>query len=848
MGFKAAINGVGSMSVTHLLFADDTLVFFCDVDGLYLDYLGVLTLFQVVSGLKINLSKYEIIPVGVVDNIDFLAQVLQCRVGALPTTYLGLRLGQANKDISALIPVIQRTEKRLVGWQERYFSKGGTKVLIKSILSSVLIYCMSLFNTPSVIGKLERMQRDFLWDVTDGAKNFHLVRWEIVTSPKRNFQDWEVTEFQRRLVLLKKQCGPVNGSDTVSWELGNNKVFSVKSFYENLLGGADERFPFVSVSVWIPKVLRKVCFFTWWFGISWVISTSVKELMFSWMSGARNRSQKAWNVTPLALISSNLAFWRVDNSVGTFLPSDPTNLQLCGRAYDLRHIFFGLPRDLSDTTSKSLETATSSGQYHAVQSERSSTVDTVHRFEGTFRLIWSNQGSGSSKKLSIWRPMIPQGMVYFGDIAVQGYESPNTCIVLHDSDEHYKAPLDFKLMGQIKKHRSVDSISFWMPQPPPGFVSIGCIACKGAPNQSDFGSLRCIRSDMVTGDQFSEQSIWDTSDAKFTKEPFSLWVVGDELGPFIVRSGFKKPPKRLALKLADQDMASGVDDMVVDAEIRTFSAALFDDYGGLMVPLCNVSFSGITFNLHQRSDCLNSNMTFSLAARLYNDKYDSWEPLLEPVDGLLRYQYDVNAPGAASQLRLASTRDLNLNISVSNANTIFQAYASWNNLSHDAVSPTGGSRPIIDIHHRRNYFIIPQNKLGQDIFIRATEIRGLPNIIKMPSGDSKPIKVPVAKNMLDSHLKGSLFEKGNTMATIIIAAAEFQKAEGLSSHEYAVEVRLAPVQGHPCPSLSIQQSARTRGSSSYGSISADVISVKWNEVFFFKVDSPVCTFCLCKVS
>ncbi|XP_060207492.1 uncharacterized protein LOC132635217 [Lycium barbarum] len=543
--------------------------------------------------------------------------------------------------------------------------------------------------------------------------------------------------------------------------------------------------------------------------------------------------------------SFNLAFWRVDNSVGTFLPSDPTTLKLCGRAYDLRHIFFGIPRDFSET-SKSSETRASSGQNHTIRSERSSTVNSGRRCESiaTFRLIWWNQGSGSRKKLSIWRPIIPQGMVYFGDIAVQGYESPNTCILRHDSDELYKAPLDFKLVGQIKKHGSVDSISFWMPQPPPGFVSMGCIACKGAPNQSDFGSLRCIRSDMVAGDQFPEQSIWDTSDAKSSKEPFSLWVIGDELGPFIVRSGFKKPPKRLALRLADRGMASGLDDMVVDTEIRTFSAALFDDYGGLMVPLCNVSFSGITFNLHQRSDYLNSSVAFSLAARSYNDKYDSWEPLLEPVDGLLRYQYDVNAPGAASQLRLASPRDLNINISVSNANTIFQAYASWNNLSHvkesyqEAVSPTGGGRSIIDVHHRRDYFIIPQNKLGQDIFIRATEIRGLPSIIKMPSGDSKPIKVPVAKNMLDSHLKGSLFEKGNTMVTIIIAAAEFQQVEGLSSHEYAVEVRLAPDQGHPCPSISIQQSARTRGNCSYVSISSDVISVKWNEVFFFKVDSP----------
>jgi len=49
---------------------------------------------------------------------------------------------------------------------------------------------------------------------------------------------------------------------------------------------------------------------------------------------------------------------------------------------------------------------------------------------------------------------------------------------------------------------------------------------------------------------------------------------------------------------------------------------------------------------------------------------------------MYRYQYDLNAPGAATQLRMTSTKDLNLNVSVSNANMLFQAYSSWNNLSH----------------------------------------------------------------------------------------------------------------------------------------------------------------------
>ena len=49
--------------------------------------------FEVVSGLKVNLSKSEIILVGRVENMEGFAIKLGCRIGSLPTTYLGLPLG-----------------------------------------------------------------------------------------------------------------------------------------------------------------------------------------------------------------------------------------------------------------------------------------------------------------------------------------------------------------------------------------------------------------------------------------------------------------------------------------------------------------------------------------------------------------------------------------------------------------------------------------------------------------------------------------------------------------------------------------------------------------------------------
>lgn len=40
----------------------------------------------------------------------------------------------------------------------------------------------------------------------------------------------------------------------------------------------------------------------WWFGTSWAMSRTVKELIFSWRSGRRRRRRRAWNVVPLALM------------------------------------------------------------------------------------------------------------------------------------------------------------------------------------------------------------------------------------------------------------------------------------------------------------------------------------------------------------------------------------------------------------------------------------------------------------------------------------------------------------------------------------------------------------------
>lgn len=73
--------------------------------------------FQVVCGLKINLSKSEFVGLGEADDKSYLVEALGCKKSNIPRKYLGLPLGAIYKDRRTWDPIFNRIERRLAGWK-----------------------------------------------------------------------------------------------------------------------------------------------------------------------------------------------------------------------------------------------------------------------------------------------------------------------------------------------------------------------------------------------------------------------------------------------------------------------------------------------------------------------------------------------------------------------------------------------------------------------------------------------------------------------------------------------------------------------------------------------------------
>ncbi|KAK3198650.1 hypothetical protein Dsin_022065 [Dipteronia sinensis] len=146
----------------------------------------ILRCFELASGLRINFHKSCVVKVGKKSEVvEDWAGIFKCKKANLPITYLGMPLGARPLSKAFWKSLVLRMESRLAPWKKKFLSKGGRLVLIKSVLSSISTYYMSVFKVPvSVAQAMERLQRSFFWGDGVERRKVHAVDWGTICKRK----------------------------------------------------------------------------------------------------------------------------------------------------------------------------------------------------------------------------------------------------------------------------------------------------------------------------------------------------------------------------------------------------------------------------------------------------------------------------------------------------------------------------------------------------------------------------------------------------------------------------------------------------------------------------------------
>lgn len=165
-------------AVTHLLFADDSFLFFKPVEEEAQQVKLILQMYEAISGQAINLQKSGICFSSNVrvDKQQQLKQQLGVHKDLSTDKYLGLPafVGRSKKSIFNYLK--DKMWRCIQGWSEKCLSRGGKAVLLRNVAQTIPTYTMSCFLiSKSLSQELERMMNSFLWgNVTNDYKG---LRW-----------------------------------------------------------------------------------------------------------------------------------------------------------------------------------------------------------------------------------------------------------------------------------------------------------------------------------------------------------------------------------------------------------------------------------------------------------------------------------------------------------------------------------------------------------------------------------------------------------------------------------------------------------------------------------------------
>jgi hypothetical protein len=174
--------------VSHLLFADDTLLFFKANQDEAIHVRQVLDIYASSTGQLINPSKCSLLfgetcPMEVQNDVRSTLNVSSL---TFEEKYLGLPTPDGRMSKGKFHNIQAQLTKRLIMWGDGHLAQAGREVFIKSVAQSLPTYLMGVFKLPfSVCDDLTRLVRNFYWGAKDGKRKTHWRSWDKLQRPKK---------------------------------------------------------------------------------------------------------------------------------------------------------------------------------------------------------------------------------------------------------------------------------------------------------------------------------------------------------------------------------------------------------------------------------------------------------------------------------------------------------------------------------------------------------------------------------------------------------------------------------------------------------------------------------------
>lgn len=176
----------GNVSISHLFFADDVMIFISANSQIGDTVKTLLDDLKTATGLTINASKSSILFSGCHEALkQQIVDTLGFNQASLLIKYLGLPLVSTGLTLNDCLPLIKKLTNKLSRWKSKLLSCAGRIKLINSTLCSLYLCWASIFILPrACIKLLDKYIKNFFWGHTQNNRKLKPIAWNLICTPR----------------------------------------------------------------------------------------------------------------------------------------------------------------------------------------------------------------------------------------------------------------------------------------------------------------------------------------------------------------------------------------------------------------------------------------------------------------------------------------------------------------------------------------------------------------------------------------------------------------------------------------------------------------------------------------